>query len=243
MNPNNFKKFLFLIFTISSLSGCREESPKKVEEPIENNSTVAPYKTRRQVFEESLDKIKKELYSEKYPEIQNKFNVLKPQIFISYAWEPAIKLWVDEVLSKDLERLGFDVLYDQERITPGRKISKFEAEVQHATYVIMVCTPKYLQRYKEHTAAQSTGVGREIEKILQRPKKKGIILPIYLKGNFDECVPDIVKLRKIAAFCAEGEDDYYQTIFKIAQSLFLFDNLNAQPIKQVRDEFFAYKSK
>src|SRR5688500_13694738 len=59
----------------------------------------------RQRFEESLDAIKKQVYAQRVPLIQQKYNAYIPEIFISYAWDAATNPWIDQVLSRDLERL------------------------------------------------------------------------------------------------------------------------------------------
>lgn len=62
-------------------------------------------------------------------------------------------------------------------------------KIKHATYVVMVCTPKYVQRYQEHNPSDPSkviGVGREVEKIVQRlhdEDTRGAIIPIWRKGG------------------------------------------------------------
>lgn len=198
--------------------------------------------TTRQHFEQSLLDIQRALYAQKLPKIQRKYNVFAPNIFLSYAWKDDTKEWVDSVVSKDLAKVGFDVLYDQPRITPGREIGAFEEKISRVTYVVMLCTPQYKKRFLEHNQPTSTGVGREVERILQRLRSQdlaGTVFPIYAEGDFDECLPDIPELRALRAFPAQRENEYCETIFDLAQSLFLYTCLHDQPIKSFKDAFFA----
>lgn len=197
---------------------------------------------RRTRFESSLDKIKQEVYSTKIEEIRDKFNVNKVRVFISYAWEDDIKAFVDQTLSKDISRLGFEVLYDQVGIRPGDAIGGFEQKVKDSTYVIMLCTPQYLKRYQDHTPKNPTGVGREVEMIsarLSSGQSHGAVIPIWRKGGFNECVPPLEVLRTYAGFSVTTDDHYYETMFKIAQTLFLYQDLRDRPIFGIQERFFG----
>ena len=196
----------------------------------------------QQLLENDLDTLGQQLYATRLPLIRDAYNCHKPTIFISYAWESDIKDWVDQQLSRDLKRLGFEVLYDQERNTAGSYLPKFEDKVSYATYVVVVCTPQYVKRYLEHdpaSSAKTTGVGREVEKIARRfgNDAQGKILPIYRKGSYQDCVLPL--LSSLVALPATDEASYYKTLFDLSQTLFMYDTINAEPINSLRHSFMT----
>jgi hypothetical protein len=222
-----FKKITRLIFYIYVFINLQISGLEKLED--------INY-TKREYFENSLNQIKTKVYDTRLSIIQNTYNIYKPTIFISYAWEEDVKVWVDQVLSRDLCRIGFEVLYDQNGIMAGSQISSFEEKVSEATYVVVLCTPQYLKRYNEHDA--KTGVGREMKRILKRLKTKsreGTVLPIYRKGDFKESVPNTIS--QIASFDMQNDIKYYDSFFILSQSLFLYDKNNKEPINGIKNEF------
>ena len=110
-----------------------------------------------------------------------------------------------------------------------------------ASYVLVLSTPKYLERYRDHDPQdpqKSTGVGREVAKLVERIKNENLkktVFPIYRKGNFGACVPEV--LHEIAAFDASTDNLYHQAFYTIMQSFFLYDHVNSEPLKGMRDSF------
>ncbi len=227
-----FKKVTILIFYIYFFINLQIYGVEKLED--------IQY-TKREYFENSLNQIKTKVYDTRLSTIQSTYNIYKPTIFISYAWEEDVKLWVDQILSRDLSRIGFEVLYDQNGIMAGSQISSFEEKVSEATYVVVLCTPQYLKRYNEHDAkndSKSTGVGREMKRILKRLKTKsreGTVLPIYRKGDFKESVPNTIS--QIASFDMQNDVKYYDSFFILSQRLFLYDQNNKEPINGIKRKF------
>ena len=205
----------------------------------DQSSSSASHKTPRQLFDRTLETLGQDLYKQKLPTIRQAYNCYTPTLFISYAWEDDIKQWVDQDLSQDFKRLGFEVLYDQERNVAGSVLPDFENKVSQSTYVVVVCTPHYLKRYLEHdpTSGKTTGVGREMEKIVRRLQENvpGKVLPIYRKGRYAECVPPL--LQHLVALPAGDPQSYYKTIFDLSQTLFMFDTITADPIHRQKKAF------
>lgn len=192
---------------------------------------------RRQSFEKSLDRIKTEVYDHRLPLIQEKYNVFRPTIFISYAWEDDIKSWIDQTLSPDLNRIGFDVLYYQGDTIPRSKVTALEEEIVYATYVVVLCTPQYVQSYllTRYSPETSSGIDREMAKIMQRfeslSDRKNTVLPIYRKGDFLTSVPD--DLQKTEGFDVSNEESYYRNFFALCQNFFLFEHDKDEPICEI----------
>ena len=199
-------------------------------------------------FTASLTQIKDQVYQERYPLIQAHYNRHHAsKIFISYAFEPDIKDFIEQKLSPDLERLGLQVLYAQRNIGVGDEINNFEKKASTETFILMLCTPRYLQRYNDHGTYESTGVGREVKRILERleyeknnDEIKGKVLPLYRKGSFNECIPPQLsntEAHRLAAFDL-NDTQYHRSLFDLAQTIFLYDDLEHEPIKTIRDQFF-----
>ena len=80
-----------------------------------------------------------------------------PRVFISYAWEDDIKVWV-RMLADRLISDGIDAYIDQYDLNLGDRLPKFmEEQIISADYVLIICTPEY----KNKTNARIGGAGYE----------------------------------------------------------------------------------
>jgi len=240
--PANDDKYYDSFFTLSQslflFTSLNEQPIKSIWDeflqPRSNNVVSAVHHK----FEYSLDQIRIQAYEKIRPDIQKKYNVFQPTIFISYAWESGVNEWVERTLSKDLIKIGFNVLFDRDRLMAAGAITDFEKEIRRATYIVVVCTPRYKQRYTDYANGQDSGVGREMKRIEDRLKAndlKGTVYTIIRGGNFDACVPDVLKM--FIALDATDDQKYYKSFFEFSQSLLLFDISNAEPINSIREDF------
>ena len=79
------------------------------------------------------------------------------KVFISYALEDDIKIWVKEFADK-LKNDGIDVHLDQYDLTLGDRLPKFmEEQITSADHVLIICT----LGYKIKADGRTGGVGYE----------------------------------------------------------------------------------
>jgi len=82
-------------------------------------------------------------------------------VFISYAWDSSIKIWVKEFADK-LTKEGFKVTIDQENLVLSASLTLFmEQSIFANRFVILVFTPNYKGRFDSRTG----GVGYEADMI------------------------------------------------------------------------------
>src|SRR5689334_21959276 len=81
-----------------------------------------------------------------------------PTVFVSYAWEDDVKVWVRNFATRLRREGGVDVQIDQWHVAPGDPLTVFmERAVRTNDFVLIVCTPKY----KIKSDARQGGVGYE----------------------------------------------------------------------------------
>lgn len=118
-----------------------------------------------------------------------------PRVFVSYSWDDEEhKKWVRR-LATDLRKNGVESLLDQWYVKPGSSFLRFMNRLNDADKVVVVCTPKYLERV---TKGKSGGVPWETmlitvemfedldtEKFIPilRTGSKTRAIPSYLRGN------------------------------------------------------------
>lgn len=117
----------------------------------------------------------------------------KPIIFFSYSWDSEEhKAWVLQ-LAQDLQNTGaFHVIIDK-MLKKGQYFTHFmEVAVKKATYVLIVGTPNYLQKYLNG----SGGVAYEetiITQDLMADIHCGKFIPLLRKGDYSSSFPLILK--------------------------------------------------
>lgn len=117
----------------------------------------------------------------------------KPIIFFSYSWDSnEHNSWVLQ-LAQDLQNTGaFHIIIDK-MLKKGQYFTRFmETAVRKATYVLIVGTPNYLQKYLNGTG----GVAYEdtiITQDLMANVDSGKFIPILRKGDFSSSFPQILK--------------------------------------------------
>lgn len=115
-------------------------------------------------------------------------SIKPPKVFISYAWEDDVKLWV-RAFAKQLRKDGVETVLDQWDTHYGDQLPEFmEKAVRESDFVILVCTPKYKKKSDEREG----GVGYEghiiTSEIFQKSNHRKFI-PILRKGSWNSAMP------------------------------------------------------
>jgi len=124
----------------------------------------------------------------------------KPKIFISYSWDSEThKDWVFE-LSERLREDGLECITDHivKGFPPEGWIRWMENQIEEADFVLVVCTPLYLQRFRAKDTGGGRGVTLESAIIGQtlydaHCQNTKFIAVIPEAGNFDD-IPRILKI-------------------------------------------------
>lgn len=139
------------------------------------------------------------------------------RVFISYAWEDDVKIWVKEFADR-LKSDGIDVHLDQYDLTLGDRLPKFmEEQITSADYVLIICTP----RYKIKADRRTGGVGYEghiISGELMNLSNERKFIPVKRKGTFENAIPTFLA-GKLGIDLSEGnnqrETDYQDLVTTI----------------------------
>jgi TIR domain len=134
-----------------------------------------------------------------------------PSVFISYAWESEeFKRWVLE-FAKHLRSKGVNVTLDRWDLGLGDNRFQFmEQSVTRAEFVLVICTPTYVQRSEE----RSGGVGYESNIITGRIAEKAgkqKFIPVLRSGDWKTAVPAWLKF---AVGCDLSGEPYRQDQFQ-----------------------------
>lgn len=188
--------------------------------PRENQAKVAEEQTivaLRTAFEAALVWVKGILRerSEK-AEVKE----VRPSCFISYAWGVAEhEKWVIE-LAKDLRNAEIEVILDRWHNPPGQSISKFTDKISASDFVVAVCTPKYLEKYK--TMQADPIVDSEIRLINTRLRKREDerikVLPLLLDGDQITSFPPLFEDSVFVDF--RVAEHYFVKLFDLILTLF-----------------------
>ena len=128
------------------------------------------------------------------------------KVFISYAWEDDVKVWVKKFADK-LKNDGIDVHLDQYDLTLGDRLPKFmEEQITSADYVLIICTP----RYKIKADGRTGGVGYEghiISAELMNLSNERKFIPVKRKGTFENAIPTFLA-GKLGIDLSEGNNQF-----------------------------------
>ena len=129
-----------------------------------------------------------------------------PKVFISYAWEDDVKIWVKEFADR-LKSDGADVHLDQYDLTLGDRLPKFmEEQITAADYVLIICTPTYKIKADNRTG----GVGYEghiISAELMNSSNEHKFIPVKRKGTFGNALPTFLS-GKLGTDLSENINQY-----------------------------------
>ena len=110
------------------------------------------------------------------------------RVFISYAWEDDVKIWVKKFADR-LRSDGVEVHLDQSDLVPGDRLPKFmEEQITSSDYVLIICTPAYKKKANKRTG----GAGYEgniISAELMNYSNERKFIPIMRKGTFKNAIP------------------------------------------------------
>lgn len=139
-------------------------------------------------------------------------------VFMSYAWgDPDHERWVLR-LAIDLRNCDFDVVFDQWHNTSvGASIAQFVERSASSDYVLIVGTPRYLEKYRTNETALYRGsiLAAEVELINQRltgtDGQKRTVLPVLLRDEPERSLPPLACGRVYADF--RKEEAYFVELF------------------------------
>jgi hypothetical protein len=119
--------------------------------------------------------------------------VKTPTIFVSYAWEDDVRIWVQEFATRLRREGGVDVRIDQWGVVPGDSLPEFmEKSVRDSDFILIVCTPKY----KVKSDARQGGVGYEghiITGELFTSANHRKFIPVLRKGEWTAAAPSFLQ--------------------------------------------------
>jgi GTPase SAR1 family protein len=200
--------------------GARSELPK-AEGPMqltqsERNRVKVQQRvaTQRSAFEQAL------LRLHSYAEGRR---LRMPSCFISYAWgDSKHEHWVETQLATDLQKAGVDVILDRWENRIGANLSRFIERIKKSDVVVIVGTPRYVQKYENTATATGFFVAAEMDLINSRltrtEAEKETVLPVLLAGDQDTSFTPLLQNRLCADF--RDEQAYFTTAFDLILSMF-----------------------
>ena len=151
------------------------------------------------------------------------------KVFISYAWEDDIKIWVKEFADR-LKSDGINVHLDQYDLTLGDRLPKFmEEQITSADYVLIICTPTYKRKADRRTG----GVGYEghiISGELMNLSNERKFIPVKRKGTFENAIPTFLA-GKLGIDLSEGNNQYETNYQDLITTIF---GKNHKSIAQIK---------
>jgi TIR domain/Sel1 repeat len=119
--------------------------------------------------------------------------ILQPQVFISYAWEPRgsdrlkqLHIFLSQ-FAKDLNRTGIRTWLDLSCMT-GNMDEKMRKGIKQSKYIIIIGT----QCYGDRTADSKTNARKELDFALaETGKDDDFMLPLLFEKDFDSVFPGI----------------------------------------------------
>ena len=144
--------------------------------------------------------------------------------FISYAWGVTEhEDWVERKLADHLKDAGFDVLLDRwENSAAGKGVARFIERIPKSDFVIIVGTPKYLEKYEKKLISTGTVVSTEIELIntifiYNSEETASKILPLILAGDKNTSLPPLLRGRVYYEF--QKPETYHTRLFDLLLTL------------------------
>jgi len=192
-----------------------------MEEPIQLTRGVqAEVETQRQAadqrtrFEQAVFRVQAYVAEQK---------ITPPEVFISYAWGvPKHERWVEKRLATDLQKAGINVVLDRWHNQIGDSVSRFVERIGKTDRIVMVGTPRYLQKYENQDTSTGYVVAAEVDLINNRllgtePQKQSV-LPLLLDGEKTTSLPPLLQGRVYADF--RDERAYFAAALDLILSLY-----------------------
>lgn len=145
-------------------------------------------------------------------------------VFISYAWGVTEhEDWVERKLADHLQDAGFDVLLDRwENSAAGKGVARFIERIPKSDFVVIVGTPKYVEKYEKKLSSTGTVVSTEIELIntcfiYNSEEGASKLIPLILSGNRETALPPLLRGRVYYDF--QNPETYHTTLFDLLLTL------------------------
>ena len=188
---------------------------KKEEADLDTQQAIAQYRT---AFEAAIVRVKavlRDLGKEK-----------RPACFISYAWGISEQERRVLQLAKDLRNVGIDVLLDRWFVVPGGNLDRYIEQIMSTEYVIVVGTPKLVQKYETKTSDPVVTAELEMVNLRARqPQNFGhTIIPVLLDGEANTAFPP--QLQKLIYVDFKRSAYYFKHLFDMIWRMYNlpFDN-------------------
>ena len=132
---------------------------------------------------------------------------------MSYAWGNPQHDRLVHRLAADLQNADYDVVFDQWHNTSiGASIARFVERASATDFIIVVCTPRYLEKYERNSEVYKGSVlAGEMELVNQRligtEIQKRNVLPVLLEGSPETALPPLMRgriyadIRKETHYC------------------------------------------
>lgn len=149
--------------------------------------------------------------------------ISSPKCFISYAWGiPSQEHWVEHSLVADLQKAGFDVVFDKWHNLPASSFGRYIDRMEKADCIIVIGTNAYRQKYDNEDPEKGTVVAAECAYINARmrgpEKKKETIIPVLLEGTAESSFPPCLCDRVFWDF--RKHNAYFGTVLELLLSLY-----------------------
>jgi small GTP-binding protein len=183
-----------------------------VQAEVETQRRAAEQRTR---FEQAVFRLRAYVAEQK---------ITPPESFISYAWGvPEHERWVEKRLATDLQKAGIEVVLDRwHNAQIGASVPRFVERIEKSDRIVMVGTPRYLQKYENQDTSTGYVVAAEVDLINNRllgtePQKQSV-LPLLLDGEKATSLPPLLQGRVYADF--RDERKYFAAALDLILSLY-----------------------
>lgn len=141
-------------------------------------------------------------------------SIRPPKVFISYAWEDdAHDQWVVDFAAR-LREDGVESILDRWAVRFGGSLTSFmEKAIRDNDFVLLICTPKYKEKFDERLG----GLGYEAEMITGKAlyeKNREKFIPVLRKGTQLESIPTWMISSRFVNLGSNpySEDNYVQLL-------------------------------
>jgi small GTP-binding protein len=185
---------------------------REEQSQVETQRRAAEQRTR---FEQAVFRVRAYVAEQK---------ITPPESFISYAWGvPEHERWVEKRLATDLQKAGIEVVLDRwHNAQIGASVPRFIERIQKIDRIVMVGTPRYLQKYENQDTSTGYVVAAEVDLINNRligtePQKRSV-LPLLLDGEKATSLPPLLQGSVYADF--RDERSYFAVALDLILSLY-----------------------
>lgn len=153
----------------------------------------------------------------------------KKTCFISYAWNnPEHENWVER-LAEDLEKAGFQILFDRWFTRKGHETMDFVEKImaEDTDYILVVGTKLYLEKYnyqakalneREHVLRVEARLINHLIGFNHLTNNK--IIPVLLEGTPEQSLPPLTHPKNIVDFTKEP---YRPLLLELIRDMYLID--------------------